>query len=67
MIKPLVIVATLAASCALPAAGSAQTRTDTTRATGVTTRQLDPAKRAWLGQAVSHILGDDDAGRSGTR
>ncbi len=67
MIKHLLIVATLAASCVSPAAGFAQTRTDTPRATGVTTRQLDPAKRAWLGQAMSHILGDDDAGRSGAR
>ncbi len=67
MIKPFIIVATLAASCAFPAVGSAETRTDIPRATSTTNvHPLDPAKRAWLGQAVSHILGDD-ADRSGAR
>ena len=60
MIKPFIIVATLAASCAFPAVGTAETRTDTPRATSTTTsmRPLDPARRAWFVQAGSLIPGD---------
>ena len=67
MIKHLIVAASLTASCAFPVAGHAQTHAEPTHAVVATTvRPLDPAKRAWLGQAVSHILGED-AERSGAR
>ena len=59
MIKRFVIAMTLAATCAFPVTTHAQAQTGDTHVMGADTRQLDSAKRAWLGQAMGHILGED--------
>ena len=66
MIKRFIIVMTFAASCAVPATGQSEARVSIRPTNTAAVRQLDQAKRAWLGLAVSHILGDD-TGPSGAR
>ena len=65
MTKRFVIAMTLAASCVLPVTGHAQAQTSDVHVAGANTRQLDPARRAWLAGAVSRMLGDDDGSGHG--
>ena len=60
MVRCFIVIAVLVASCAAPMACGAQGHANDPRTSNpATSRPIDPATRAWMEQAVSHILAAD--------